>query len=228
MKRDELYKILQTEPRSDQTYMSSQRVHAPNPTESMGLDLYLPHAAVEQLREAGVHTVADLLRLEGPCPVRSMGVTLSGIKCLVMAQCPAPILSTTEHSWYGRIGHMETSGQKIVRVRIGALRIFNSDVNLEVTYLGNAAKRRSIQSIELLANHLLWVSSEIVSDEETLPDDTQTALQPSMFIPLTVDENSELRLLDGGHLARLNLCLSRTNGLLTRIDAVVRRNILAD
>lgn len=185
----------------------------------------LPPEVTEKLLPRQVRTLRDLIEFDGPSPVRSIPVTLASLKNYAISQSTAALCEIQDHSWLGAVCHVQTSTGGIVRGKIGHLAMFPHDIQMQVVYLRNPAKKRYVSMLEILFNHALWVMSEILSDSEDECSTDSCAYDDEVrpLLPLTVKQTPEIIRLGGVQGLRLQKTLATVNSMHTLLQPTVRQ-----
>lgn len=101
------------------------------------------------------------------------------------------VITLEDHSWFGRIGHIEfESTGPVVRVRIGPLLVTPYGAVLRVQ---GKVRTRAVSPLLLAAMHTLWVRTEILSEDEVEPQESEEdGEEPEEEQPLKEEENTDL------------------------------------
>jgi hypothetical protein len=192
------------------------------------LSKYLPLDTSKAFAQKNVITVQQLACYKGESPVDTMPVTLSFIKHYVTSQSFSPICTTSEHSWFNKICHVQNSQGKMVRGIIGNLLINFYDISFEVTYYRQSSKKRQALPLELLMNHYLWCDVEFLSDDDCDSDENQSVYDaaPSLFGRFQVMVTPEILQLGDIHGLRLQKLISKVNAMYTRLENRLESNLI--
>ena len=193
------------------------------------LAAYLPAVTTDALARLNICTLQDLQDFKGKTPVPTMPVTLSCIKWHVWNQTAFPFCSTLDHSWAGKVCHIQNSRGGMVRCTIRQLFINSHSVLLEVLYTGKSSKKRTVDPFEILMNHFLWCSMEFVSDDDSdgsIHNRSEYDAAPSLLGRWCITATDDVLGIGGVRGLYLKRLITRVNCMYQRIEASLHRNIL--
>lgn len=129
-------------------------------------------------------------------------------------------LTIHQHSWYGRVVHVQTSNGSILRGQCRELTCHAGHVSVKVSFRQNKMnKKKHVSPIALVALHILWLSRDIVSDDEdsaendtTDDTDTLTSVLPTLAIERAVQS-----ALTPAHVTSLSFVCTQVASLLKLI-----------
>lgn len=192
------------------------------------LTQYLPSQTAHAFAQMGILTIDELRAYDGPPPIRVMPVTLSCIKRHVLNQTFSPLCTTSQHSWYGKVCHVQNSRGGMVRGIIRDLLINSHDIAFDVVYHRYTSKKRQAEPMELLMNHLLWTNIDFVSDNDCEDDENKEDYdeEPTLFGQFYVTATEQVIQLGKIHGLRLQRMISKVNSMYNRIEDLLQRNLI--